>query len=89
MALAHSDHRGTIMKCPTCGAINNWDATTLRCGICGLPEEIRVMGPTMIARYKRKVVMKALGTKRQARRILRSVEHPNAKTKKRKAHGRR
>lgn len=40
-------------ECPACGAKFSLDAITLRCRICGLPDEIAHAGPQVVERWKK------------------------------------
>lgn len=61
--------------CPSCGAKFSRDVAQSACKECGLPDEIADLGPTVIARWKRKKFGK----------IRPKGRHPN---RKRRGHGR-
>lgn len=65
-------------KCLACGAKFSHNKATLACSNCGMPDEIALLGPKVIARWKRKT----LGKRRIKQR------RPSTHNRKIKAHGR-
>ena len=69
--------------CPACGAKFQHDPTALRCKVCGIPDEIVMMGPRMIARWK-KDQFKQVGLSKRARKL----RVKSRTTRRRRKHGR-
>lgn len=67
--------------CPGCGAKHSHNKLEMNCKRCGLPDEIRDLGPQVVARWKRKTLGK--------RRALKNERILASSGRKRNKHGRK
>jgi hypothetical protein len=74
----------TTPICPVCGAKHSHDRATSSCRKCGVPDEILLMGPRMIARWKRQHAKEA-----RARGERQKVVIGGSAGRKRNKHGRK
>lgn len=72
--------------CPVCGAKFSHDSQLQACKVCGVTDEAIYAGKA--ASYRRRLNRQVFGSKRNAKRNMRYIRHPQRDPSTKKKHGR-